>query len=99
LQAWQHAPQETRWDFSIVKQFLEADAETSLHRPSPFGTLGSPKGGYTASTYSRSGTRHSRAKPIQATPQTPEGVQPGDRPLHEPAESPQPAAANPDARK
>src|SRR5262249_45003939 len=60
LQAWQHAPQETRWDFSIVKQFLEADAETSLHRPSPFGTLGSPKGGYTASTYSRSGTRHSR---------------------------------------
>jgi hypothetical protein len=39
LQAWQHATQQTRWTFGLVKQFLEADAETSLHRPPPFGTL------------------------------------------------------------
>src|SRR5262249_25071709 len=39
LQAWQHAPQQTRRNFSIGKQLLEADAETSLHRPSPFSTL------------------------------------------------------------
>src|SRR5205823_9353481 len=59
-EAWQHATQQARRDFGIVKQLVEADAETSLHRSAPFGRWLAPKGRYTTSTYGRSGTGHSR---------------------------------------
>src|SRR2546423_14832924 len=60
FQAWQHAPQQAGRDFGIFQQFVQADAEPSFHRASPFGKWFPPKGLYTTSTYGRSGERHSR---------------------------------------
>ena len=70
FQTWQHAPQQARRDLGLFKQFVQADAEPSLHRTSPFGKWLAPKGGYTTSTYGRSGTGHSGISNLGLNPRT-----------------------------
>src|SRR5205823_3346855 len=62
FQAGQDAAQQAGRDLGIFQQFVQADAEPSLHRTSPFGKWLSPKGCYTTSTYGRSGTGHSGSR-------------------------------------